>query len=227
MQTPAERALINHVAEKITKKQPTNEPVRIINIGAGKSIVIENYLKERDLHFISDRVDVEDCRASAPFIGQNYQTSIISMPEVSSNGYEVAFANYVLEHVSDIDKAAEELYRILKPNGSFVVSTPNPRAPEFFLSHITPLSFHQWVRGSQSEHRAFETIYAYKTITQLVEIFEKAGFKLQHADYFPATLTYLYRFPLLRSLSRFYDTIIKAMNIKSLLGNVCLVFVKA
>jgi SAM-dependent methyltransferase len=226
MQTPAERALIDYLAEILKKQNLHNDPSVIINLGAGKSVVIESYLHDRGLNFVSDRLDIEDTQVNAPFIRHSFQSSLSDMNMVSSNQYEAAFSNYVLEHVSDLAGTAKEIYRILKPGGSFVVSTPNPSAPEFLLSRITPLALHQWVRGSKEEHRAFETVYAYKTIPQLIDTFKQSGFSLTHSNYYPATLTYLYRFPVLRIFSACYDAVIKAIGLKSLLGNVCLVFVK-
>lgn len=226
MQTPAERALIDYVAQIIKSQKSTDTPPVIINLGAGKSTAIESYLQDSGVYFISDRLDVEDCHVNAPYVRNCFQGSLSDMKMVASNEYPVAFSNYVLEHVSDLVATAGEIKRILQPGGSFVVSTPNPAAPEFLLSRLTPLALHQWVRGSKEEHRAFETVYAYRTIPQLISVFKQAGFSLHQSDYFPATLTYLYRFPVLRTLSSWYDSLIKTLRIKFLLGNVCLVFVK-
>lgn len=226
MQTPAERALIDYV-EQILKHQPPSDtsPV-IINLGAGKSTVIESYLQDRGLSFIIDRLDIEDCTQEAPYIRNCFQASLSDMNMVASNEYQLAFSNYVLEHVPDLEASAKEINRILKPGGSYVVSTPNPAAPEFLFSRVTPLAIHQLIRGSKEEHRAFETVYAYSSIPQLITIFEQHGFTLKDSVYFPATYTYLYRFPVLRTLSTWYDAFIKALGFKWLLGNVCLVFVK-
>lgn len=226
MQTPAERALIDYVGE-IIKYQPSSDtPPVIINLGAGKSTVIESYLQERGLYFISDRLDVEDCTKKAPYIRNCFQASLSDMKMVASNEYQLAFSNYVLEHVPDLEASVKEIKRILKSGGSYIVSTPNPATPEFLFSRITPLAVHQLIRGSKEEHRAFETVYAYNSIPQLISMFEQHGFTLKKSVYFPATFTYLYRFPILRTLSTWYDAVIKALGFKWLLGNVCLVFVK-
>ncbi len=226
MQTPAECALIDYL-EQILKHQPSSDtPPVIINLGAGKSTIIESYLQDKGLHFVSDRLDVEDCTKEASYIRNCFQASLSDMNMVASNEYQVAFSNYVLEHVSDLSASVKEIKRILKPGGSYVVSTPNPTAPEFLFSRFTPHAVHQLIRGSKEEHRAFETVYAYSSIPQLIKIFEQTGFTLKDSIYFPATFTYLYRFPVLRTLSTWYDALIKVLGFKWLLGNVCLVFVK-
>lgn len=226
MQTPAERALIDYTERIIKHYLDSNITPVIINLGAGKSTVIESFLQDRGLRFISDRLDVEDCTTEASYIRHCFQASLSNMKMLESNEYQLAFSNYVLEHVSDLPASVKEINRILKPGGSYVVSTPNPTAPEFLFSRFTPHAVHQWIRGSKEEHRAFETVYAYRSIPELIATFEQNGFRLKDSAYFPATFTYLYRFPVLRTLSTWYDTVIKSIGFKWLLGNVCLVFVK-
>lgn len=41
----------------------------------------------------------------------------------SKNSFDVVIANHMLYHVTDIDKAFSEIYRVLKPNGYFYAST--------------------------------------------------------------------------------------------------------
>lgn len=222
MQTPAEHSLIAHVDAAL--RRAGSVVPRILDIGAGQSLVIEGYLQATGRNFVCDRLDTEPCRAEAPYIGECIQASIESAPMIPSGRYEAVFANYVLEHVHDIPAAAREIKRILKPGGIFAVSTPNPQAPEFILSRFTPLWLHQKIRGSRPEHRAFETVYAYRSINELADIFRNEGLNARVIEYYPATETYLYRFPFIRPLSRLYDTIIRSLGWKRLLGNVCVVF---
>lgn len=45
--------------------------------------------------------------------------------DFSDNFFDVVFSNEVLEHVQDDRKAVEEVVRVLKPGGKFIVFTPN------------------------------------------------------------------------------------------------------
>ncbi len=74
------------------------------------------------------------------------------MHPVKSNKYDAAFSNYVLEHVQNLNKAASEVYRVLKPGGIYVTSVPNPAAPEFLLSKLTPMWFHELIRREKAWH---------------------------------------------------------------------------
>lgn len=227
MQTPAEKKLIEKSIFFLRDHcQKEKEPARIINIGAGKSLVVEDAFSEAGIDYICDRTDMARHEIKHPARGETFVCSVEAMPEVKNNRYLLAFSNYVLEHVSDLPKAAGEIYRIIKPGGIFVVSAPNPRAPEFVLSKLTPLWFHQLIKGKGRLQEAHETFYSYKNIKEFVSFFAHAGFKKEEINYYPFTLGYLYRFPILNFLSLIYDKIISLLRLKIFMGQVCLVFKK-
>jgi SAM-dependent methyltransferase len=136
--------------------------------------------------------------------------------------YEAAFANYVLEHVPDLDRAASEIFRILKPGGILVTSVPNLTAPEFVIARHAPARFqHFMTRG-----KGFHTCYAWNTIDELSGVFEAAGFAVDEARFWAFTEGYLWRYPVINLLSRLYDRIVSGAGIKRLMGNVCITFTK-
>ena len=132
MVTPAEQHLIKTLKTHLSgyDKKYGDTP-RILNIGAGRSIVVENQVANSGFPFVCDRVDIENCQINSHLVGNCYQCSIEFMHHIKSNEYNAAFSNYVLEHVLDLHKAASEIYRVLKPGGIYVTSVPNPTAPEF------------------------------------------------------------------------------------------------
>lgn len=226
MQTPAERFLIEQTISFLKDKSIVGQPSQIINIGAGKSFVIEDNLAAAGLDFVSDRADIYECNMDNPRAGRRFVCSADKMPEVASHAYEMAFSNYVLEHVANLPEAAKEIYRVIKPGGIFTVSTPNPQAPEFFISRHTPLFFHQLIKGKGKFAEAYETFYAYKNIGELINIFTAAGFKVKEVKYYPFTIGYLFRFPIISIFSRLYDKIISLLSVKALMGQVGIVFEK-
>ncbi len=225
MQTPAEQCLIQKAIESLPRSGGKKLST-VLNIGAGRSTVIEQAIAKEVPNFICDRVDVELHRVRHPNIRNEYVASVESMPDVPSDAYDVAFANYVLEHVPKIDDAAREIHRTLKGGGRFIASIPNPGAPEFWISRITPKSFHQIIKGKGKGKEAFETFYAYKNIRGLNRIFERAGFDIVNVKRFSFVRGYLYRFPILNTLSRMYDGILNALRIKPMMGHACVVYEK-
>ena len=222
MQTPAERFLINAVADFL--KRPFRDVPLLLNVGAGTSVVIERALTATGRPYLEDRVDIVDCWVSEAPLRQSFVASVTTMPMLASNSYDLAFANYVLEHVADVRRAADEIQRVLKLGGLFVLSTPNPQAPEFIVSRLTPLWFHQLVKGQGDT--AYETHYAYRSIEELIGLFQQKGFQLVVEVYYPFTFNYLGRFPMLNWLSRGYDTIVDLLHLRRLMGNVGLIFQK-
>ncbi|MFZ6015286.1 MAG: methyltransferase domain-containing protein [Patescibacteria group bacterium] len=226
MQTPAEKYLIKKVIELLKRNKKEAGSTKILNVGAGNRIVIEKSIhNEFGDDFVCDRMDIVDCRANCPVIGKCFTASAESMPEIKSNDYQIAFANYVFEHLADLNKAASEVARVIKPSGFFIASLPNPTAPEFILSKYTPTKFHQIIKGKGEGSRAHETHYAYKNIKQFIATFEKY-FTAVEIQYWSNTLGCLYKFPVINMISKLYDRVVNSLNIKILMGNVCIVFKK-
>ena len=223
MQTPGEKYLISFLIKTIKKSRKT---ANIINIGANTSLVIEKELDIANCDFKEDRTDVIESKVDYLKFDKNYICSVENMKEIPSDNYDIAFANFVLEHVGDLNSSGREINRILKKGGSFVASIPNPQAAEFFISKFTPLWFHQWIRGEGEGHEAHETEYSYKSVGDFIKIFENEGFKIREEYFRPFTFGYLYRFPVINILSKVYDKLILKLGYKKLMGNVCLVFEK-
>ena len=78
----------------------------LLNVGAADSLSIEKQLIEAGAKFVVDRVDVDAYEVRAPYVGNTWTASAERMPEVPSDTYHAAFANFVLEHVADLDRAA-------------------------------------------------------------------------------------------------------------------------
>jgi hypothetical protein len=60
----------------------------------------------------------------------------------------------------------------------------------------------------------------------LARIFSSAGMATQEIRYFPAIEQYVYRFPVVATIGRGMDKLLASINIKRLLGNVCLIIIK-
>lgn len=97
-----------------------------------------------------------------------------------SSSFDKAIMSEVLEHVSDDEKVLKEVFRILKPEGTLVISTPSINYPfmwdpinwvlqHFFRTHIKTGFF----SGIWNQHlRLYQ-------ITDLEKKFQRAGFKIE------------------------------------------------
>lgn len=221
--TPAYVYLLNTLKEFLKAFQSDNDakPV-LLNIGAGTSNLIELRLSETGVGFECDRIDIEKAGVSGYGIRNVYQCSVEDMRVLESAQYDAAFANYVLEHVPEIDKAASEIFRVLKPGGLFVTSVPNPTAPEMLISRMTPLWIHKMIAG----RNAFETHYSFNNIDSLCRTFERCGFARRDVYYRSYLYGYVERFPLINKIASLYDWILNRIGTEKCLDYVCVVVKK-
>lgn len=226
MQTEAEKYLISLLRKKLIE---TKFKLKLINLGAAKSTVIEKSLleiasaSEHD-SFICDRADIEDCQIDDFYVQNSYIAPLENLEKIPDANYDLAFANFVLEHINNPGKAASEMARILKPNSELILSMSNPMAPEFIIASFTPTSLHQLFR-KEDQDKAYPVKYSYQTIPNFIKIMNQAGWVLKEECRFPAVYTYLYRFPYISSLAKFYDNMLISLNLKSLQGHVVLHFI--
>jgi ubiquinone/menaquinone biosynthesis C-methylase UbiE len=212
MQTRGEAALVAWLLRSVSDGD------RLLNLGAGQSVTVENQLAEAGLRVVIDRVDVEDPVVSHRLAGETWVASADAMSEVPSATYDAVFANYVFEHLPNIDGAIAEVRRVLKPGGLCVVSVPNPSAPQFRIAARTSTTFHKLIRGQQS----WEVAYGFKTPGELARRFESADFNVEAVELFPQTYEYLRRFPVAAPVAKRYDTLVEQRGWRRLMGDACL-----
>lgn len=222
MQTPAEKCLIQNLSNFLHKREDEKLTPAILNIGAGRSVSIEEQLARLGCTYICDRVDVVDCSVVFPMVRRSWVCSVEAMKPVGTGSYCAAFANYVLEHVRNLDKASREIARVLTAGGIFIATVPNPKAPEFIVAKLAPFRMRKAIIGGEP----CPTEYSYKGIPELIETFVANGFTLREARQWAFTESYLWKWTGLHSLSKLYDRIVAASKIASLKGNVCLTFEK-
>ncbi len=56
----------------------------------------------------------------------DYKTGSILDIKYEDNYFDICTSSLVLDHVKDIDKAADEVKRVIKPYGLFIFSIPHP-----------------------------------------------------------------------------------------------------
>jgi SAM-dependent methyltransferase len=100
--------------------------------------------------------------------------------DISPNSIDRIVSADTIEHIPDVYRAAEELYRILKPGGTLVINTPNIA----FIKKRVLLAIGRFPSTSQPNEGIGSDILFdgghlhYFTFRSLKIILEKAGFKL-------------------------------------------------
>ncbi len=224
MQTEAEKYLIYLLKKALAAFSAKNIKPKMINLGAAKSTIIEDSIIEAG-DFVCDRCDIQECSVDKSYVGDSFVCPLEDMSPLTDNAYDIAFANFVLEHVSNPEKAVAEMARIIKPGGELILSLSNPKAPEFILAGLTPTTFHQLFR--QEDHdEAYPVKYAYKSIDKFIKLMAGAGWQLKERKNLPATYSYLYRWPIIGFFSRVYDGLLNFAKASGLMGHAVLHFKK-
>jgi len=130
------------LAKYFQEKIPINEKDRVLDLGAGYCYFINNIkCKEKHALDISEFPLKNANREVKTHIG-----SCTNLSFCKSNYFDVIFCSNLLEHlkIEDIFVTLDEVYRILKNNGKFVILSPNYYYSyrEYFddFDHKTPLT---------------------------------------------------------------------------------------
>lgn len=95
---------------------------------------------------------------------------------VPDESYDVVICNHVLEHVDDFRKALKEMYRILRPGGSFICSFPmDPKIELLDEDPSVQIEKERVERFGQNDHKR---VFGMKADQFLVE----AGFRVEKID---------------------------------------------
>jgi ubiquinone/menaquinone biosynthesis C-methylase UbiE len=65
---------------------------------------------------------IKRLKSFCPF-AEGIVADVQNLKQIPDNSFDIAISNQVIEHVPDDSKMLKEVYRILKPNGYFYVST--------------------------------------------------------------------------------------------------------
>lgn len=157
----------------------SHKPQRVLDIGCGRGFYTKltsffPYVKEIQ----SIDANPEYVKKAKRNVGNDKRVtikvgSIFNLP-FKDNYFDCIIASEILEHLSDDKKAVTELHRVLKKNGTLLVSVPNKNYPflwdplnwvleRFFNTHINKDRW--WLAGIWADH---ERLYSVKEIKNLL-----------------------------------------------------------
>jgi len=141
-----------------------NPASRVLDFGAGRGKLEQMNFK--GLASFVAGIDVEREVFENPYLDQakllDLSTNRIPFDDGS---FDVVFADNVLEHVPDPDRAFQEIRRVLRPGGVFLAKTPNKWHYVPTIARLTPLWFHRFYNKLRSRDAAdtFPTLYRCNT----------------------------------------------------------------
>jgi SAM-dependent methyltransferase len=153
----------------------------LLDLGAGAGIIPQ--MNFRGLVACCYGIDPDRRVLENPFLDEAKVAIGDSIPYPDAS-FDVVISNNVLEHLNSPKLVFDEVARVLKPNGIFLVKTPNKWHYVPMIARITPHSFHllinRW-RGRNDED-TYPTYYKANTPAAISRFADASGLKIIKLD---------------------------------------------
>ena len=177
-------------------RQHMTPSASVLNIGAGPATreVVRTIKGEARL---AVGIDIDPCVLDNPEFDKVALIENDRFP-VGDAEFDLAFSDYVLEHVERPEKFLAEVCRVLKPGGSFLFRTPNLYHYVALVSSATPHWVHDRVankarRLSSEAHAPYPTFYRLNTRAAIRSAARASGLEaaeLRMVEYEPSYLKF-------------------------------------
>lgn len=135
------------VQEYIISKVPHNIK-SILDVGCGRAWVAGKFLMKNVQVFSLDISVTNPSKAVKKYPDKNHfglAADSFALP-FADNSFECVIASEIIEHVYDPKKFVDELLRVVKPDGSLIISTPYKEKIQYYLcihcNQPTPVHAH-------------------------------------------------------------------------------------
>ena len=186
--------------------------ITVLDVGAGSGFRSTYAIKGRVRQIWG--VDLDPRVATNPLLDRGYVADGATMP-LPDNSVDVVFSIYVQEHIEDPASFARELFRVLKPGGTYLSLTPNRFHYVPLVAAITPTSLHRSLnakRGRSGED-TFPTFYRLNTAREIERQFCGAGFKLPNITAIEVEPHYLKFHPVAYLAGVAYERLVNASSV--------------
>ena len=157
-----------------------------LDLGCGRGAASEDALPwRRDLRILKGRcarvvgVDPDPAAATNPTIDEFHLMEGHVIP-LSDESVDLAFSDFVLEHVEDVPAFLGEAARVLKPGGYLFIRTPNVWSYPVLASRMVPNHLHARIlhrlQPDRKEEDVFPTLYRCNSRGKLRQALERVGF---------------------------------------------------
>lgn len=160
----------------------------VLDIGCGRGCVMDDpcaYRRSiRDLrgprhHVIG--IDVDPAAQGNLAVDEFHLIPASGRWPVEDAAIDIAFCDFVLEHIEHPDDFFSEWHRVLKPGGYACLRTPNASSYIALISRLIPNRFHEKVTKFAQDGRkaedVFPTFYHCNTCHNLRKLFHKHRFQ--------------------------------------------------
>jgi ubiquinone/menaquinone biosynthesis C-methylase UbiE len=138
-----ERRVHEYILSKIKTK-----PTSVLDVGAGSAWVAKHFSMHQ-VNVVSldisksnvekAKINVPDKKHS-PIVADSFKLPFLN------NSFQIVVASEIIEHVVDPNKFVEELFRVIKPSGKLIITTPYKEKLRYYLcihcNEKTPVHAH-------------------------------------------------------------------------------------
>lgn len=160
-------------------------------------------------------IDIRDEVLSNKSLDEACVSSVSNMP-FKDEVFDLAFADYVIEHLSDPEECIKEIYRVLKPNGIFIIRTPNVFHYISIISRIVPYRAHGFfadISKDWKHNSVFKTYYRCNSIWRIKNIFKDSGFVIEELFMVEKEPSYLMRWWPTFIIGLIYERLVNSSNL--------------
>lgn len=153
----------------------------VLDLGAGAGIVEQMNFKGLAARVCG--VDLDPRVTANPMLDEGRVADARGIPYENA-GFDVVFADNVMEHLPDPLAVFHEVRRVLKPGGMFLFKTPNKTHYMPTIARLTPHRFHQLfnrMRG-RAEVDTFPTLYRANTRRDVMRLAARATLAVERLD---------------------------------------------
>lgn len=95
---------------------------KVLDVGAGSGRGYKHDYRGKIARLVG--IDISAEVLQNQYLDEAYCCDAVQMP-FKNGEFDLVFSDYVFEHLREPDAVIKEIYRVLKPNGYFVLRTPN------------------------------------------------------------------------------------------------------
>jgi ubiquinone/menaquinone biosynthesis C-methylase UbiE len=202
----------------------------VLDVGCGNRSDLSRYLRNNGYNITIHGIDIDDYAKNNPDVDQVYIGSAEEMPFIDST-YDVVFSQFLLEHVEDAKKTLASMTRVLKEEGTLLITIPNPISPEGLVTKLTPYSFHIYFKKvvqkvNNASHNTFPTRFAFKSVENIHSILQQLGYQSINSFYVAESYYRFRKRYVLGNLSVFYTKVLDKLGLNKLQSTVVIIAVK-
>jgi len=121
----------NPIHQRLLKAYIAAKPLvsgDLLEVGCGEGRGVEVLLSEVDSYHGLDKIPEVITNLRGRFPNVTFEQAVIPpFASIASNHYDTVVSFQVIEHIQDDKLFLQEIYRVLKPGGKAIISTPNIR----------------------------------------------------------------------------------------------------